>query len=421
MTHSDFWSKIKYIITSRRFYEYTFISVILSTFMLWLFKIFYEGNLSEQFNIFFRGCSDFLADILNVVGYSSQRDVYNNTMYTGLAEKAYPPLTYVFAYFLSRLVDMGQYYKLNYFLWMYQEPRFLIIYLILAIITMIMVYELICSCKTGCHSLKIVTAVTCLLSAPMLYSLERANTIIITMFCTMFFSFFYDSQKCLLRQLAYLSFAVAVSLKLTPAVLGIFLLHKRQWKGVVCVIIYSLILFLTPFAFFEGGLSNLPKMMENMQLNLEVYTSNEGCTLLASILHFVPSPPESLPSIMKAITYIVSIVFLAASFMLPFKWERMMAVSLTLVILPSHSGYYCLLYLFPPMIAFLNETNHKYPDLLFLLAILFIMQDVRGEWSDNLFNYHLALLIMTITLFSYSVLAIIRQFKPLTFQKYNSN
>ena len=208
MTHSDFWSKIKYIITSRRFYEYTFISVILSTFMLWLFKIFYEGNLSEQFNIFFRGCSDFLADILNVVGYSSQRDVYNNTMYTGLAEKAYPPLTYVFAYFLSRLVDMGQYYKLNYFLWMYQEPRFLIIYLILAIITMIMVYELICTCKTGCHSLKIVTAVTCLLSAPMLYSLERANTIIITMFCTMFFSFFYDSQKCLLRQLAYLSFAV---------------------------------------------------------------------------------------------------------------------------------------------------------------------------------------------------------------------
>ncbi len=73
------------------------------------------------------------------------------------------------------------------------------------------------------------------------------------------------------------------------------------------------------------------------------------------------------------------------------------------------------------MIAFLNETNHKYPDLLFLLAILFIMQDVRGELSDNLFNYHLALLIMTITLFSYSVLAIIRQFKPLTFQKYNSN
>lgn len=419
MTHSDFWSKIKKIITSGRFYEYTFISVILATFLFWLFKIFYEGNLSEQFNIFFSACGDFFADTLNVVGYSSQRDVYNNTMYTGLAEKAYPPLTYVFTYFLSRLVDMDKYYALNYFLWMYQEPRFLIIYLIFAVITMIMVYELIRTCKTGSHSLKIVTAAACLLSAPMLYSFERANTIIITMFCTMFFCFFYDSEKCLLRQLAYLSFAVAVSLKLTPAVLGIFLLHKRQWKGVVCVVIYSLILFLAPFAFFEGGLSNLPKMLENMQLNLEAYTSNEGCTLLAGILHFVPSPPESLPSVMKAITYVVSIVFLAAVFVLPAKWERMMAVSLTLVILPSHSGYYCLLYLIPPMIAFLNETNHKYSDLLFLLAILFIMQDVRGELPDNLFNYHLALLIMTITLFCHSVLAIIRQFKPLNFQKEN--
>lgn len=62
-----------------------------------------------------------------------------------------------------------------------------------------------------------------------------------------------------------------------------------------------------------------------------------------------------------------------------------------------------------------------FQDLLFLLAILFIMQDVRGELPDNLFNYHLALLIMTITLFCYSVLAIIRQFKPLFFQKENSN
>ena len=355
----------------------------------------------------------FFADLQNVVGYSSQRDVYNNTMYMGLAEKAYPPLTYVFSYCFSRLVNMDTYYQKDDFLNMYHEPKFLIIYLIFATITMIMVYELIRTCKTGRQSLKISTAIACLLSAPMLYSFERANTIILTMFCTMFFCFFYDSNKNpLLRQLAYLSFAVAVSLKMTPAVLGIFLLHKRQWKGVACVIFYSLILFFAPFAFFKNGFSNLPQMLENLQANLAYYTRDDGCTLFASVSHFVPFPPEWFPSFMTVVTYIVGIIFLVSSFLLPTKWERMMAVCLTLVIVPSHSGDYCLLYLIPPIIAFLNETNHKYSDLLFLLSMLLIMHQLRGDLRDTLCNYQVAILIMTITLLVHSVLAIVRQLAP---------
>ena len=115
---------------------------------------------------------------------------------------------------------------------------------------------------------------------------------------------------------------------------------------------------------------------------------------------------------MTVVTYIVGIIFLVSSFLLPTKWERMMAVCLTLVIVPSHSGYYCLLYLIPPIIAFLNETNHKYSDLLFLLSMLLIMHQLRGYLRDTLCNYQVAILIMTITLLVHSVLAIVRQLAP---------
>ncbi|MCM1061323.1 MAG: hypothetical protein NC452_13695 [Eubacterium sp.] len=114
-------SKIKTIknntifIKSKRFYEISFVVVILLGFILWIIGIFHGGKDSSQFQVFFRNCRDFFADMLNVVGYSSQKDVYNNTMYTGLGEKAYPPLTYIITYFFSRLVDMQPYYEKNNF------------------------------------------------------------------------------------------------------------------------------------------------------------------------------------------------------------------------------------------------------------------------------------------------------------------
>lgn len=385
------------IIKSKKFYEGVFISVIITSFVIWLIKIFYDGNISNQFHLFFHDCADFFADTVNVIGYSSQRDPYNNTMYQGLKEKAYPPLVYVFMYFFSRLADMDKYYQLNRFLEMYQEPKFLIIFLILTVLLMILIYELVRTCKTGSSTTKIFTGIAILVSNPMLFSFERANTIILTMFCTLFFLFYYDSENRIMKELSLIAFAVAVALKITPAVLGIVLLHKRQGKEIFRVIMYSVLLTIVPFAFFEGGLSNLPRMFQNIQLNLSHYTSNNGCTLLASMLSFGIFPFEII-SIIKIlapyITYVISAIFLISSFLLPTKWERMMVVCLTLVILPSHSDYYCILYLIPPILAFLNETEHKYSDLLILISILMIMQDI--QWKLNsVFNYHTAILIMT--------------------------
>lgn len=399
----------KEFVTSRQFYEALFIVVVIMSFVVWLAEIFSEGSISSQFNLFFRNCEDFLADTLNVVGYSSQRDVYNNTMYTGLSEKAYPPITYVIMYFFSRLVDMNKYYELNYFLWMYQEPKFLIIYLIYAVLTMIIVYELIRTCKKGTNPVKIFTALAILVSAPMLYSFERANTIILTMFCTLFFTFFYDSEKRVMKELSLIALAFAVAFKMTPAVLGVFLIYNKQWKEILRVIIYGVVIGIVPFFFFEGGLSNLPKMLENVQLNLEAYTSDEGCTLLASVLNFVDSPTETLRFVMKLITYVVSAVFLVSGFFYNTRWEKIMAVSMVLVILPSHSGYYCILYLIPAMIAFLNEERHRFSDLWILCAMLLIMYDVQSELGDALLNYHLALLIITVVMLVRSVCVMVQK------------
>ncbi len=388
------YRKVCKYITKRPFYEWTFVIIIGVSFLAWLFLIFSEGPAGRQFDVFFQRCVDFLADALNVTGYTSQRDVYHNTMYQGLGEKAYPPLTYVFMYFMSRLVDMEKYWQMNDFRSMYTEPQFLIIYMILSTAVVVMVYELVRSCKEGSKLIRICTAAAVLLSAPMLYSFERGNTIILTMFFVMIYLFYYDSEKRCLKEAALISLAVATSLKMTPALLGVLLLYNRQWKEAIRVVIYGAVIFVVPFFFFEGGLSNIPQMFDNMQMNLENYTSEEGCTLLASVLSMKETADEYVRDGMQILTWVVSIGLLALAPFFEKRWEKLMAVSMVLIILPSHSGYYCILYLIPAMIAYLNDEEHEKADLILLLAILLIMYAVQSEIGNRILNYHLSILVI---------------------------
>lgn len=386
---------LKKIVTSKRFYEVTFIVVICLSFLAWLAGIVLTGYESRQFDIFFLRCNDFFADTTNVVGYSSLRDVYENTMYTGLKEKAYPPLTYMLMYWLSKVVDMDKYYEADYFLDMYTEPKFLIIYLIYAIITVVMVYELVRTCKKGNTLIKIGTAAAVLLSAPVLFSFERANTIILTLFFVLFYIFYYDSQNKIMKELALISLAIAVAFKMTPAILGILLLYNKQWKEAFRAVIYGIIVGIAPFMFFEGGLSNIFRMFRNMSLNVEYYTSKEGCTLLASVLSFGVLPSEGLKQAVNIITYVVCFVLLVSAGFSHKNWEKIMAVSMVLIILPSHSGYYCILYIIPAVIAFLNEQEHQVSDIFIFISILLIMYDVQSVAREHFLNYHLSILLIT--------------------------
>ncbi len=370
-----------------------FIVVTLTSFLLWLMGIFLSGQASKQFQIFWGECGDFLADTLNVVGYSSQRDVYRNTMYTGLAEKAYPPLSYMFFYFFSRLVNMQPYYEQNRFLGMYTEPRFLTILIIVMIIQMISVYELFRTASAGSDLEKRLLAGSLIVSAPMLFSIERGNTIIATVFFLGFFIFFNGSKSMVCRELALIALAAAAAFKITPAVFGILLVYRRSWKEVLRIVIYGILLFFLPFLFFRGGLSNVSLMIQNVKIHLTAYSSADGCTLFAALLNYFPNVPAIMETVMTWCTRVMCLVLLISAPFFGKNWERVLAVSLVLIILPSHSGYYNILYLFPAVILFLNEREHDISSWFILFCFMIICFDM--VWiGQKILNYHLAVVVL---------------------------
>jgi hypothetical protein len=98
-------------------------------------------------------------------------------------------------------------------------------------------------------------------------------------------------------------------IKLTPAVLGILLLYNKQWKEVVCIIIYGCIFFFLPFLLFEGGFSNLGQMLNNVMFRLETYSIKDGCTIVACVVHFFPVCSETVVGIVRVLTYVAGAIF----------------------------------------------------------------------------------------------------------------
>lgn len=387
---------VRKLLTSKKFYEIAFICGVLFAFIVWLAAIFKNGYNSSQFNLFFGRCRDFFADMTNCVGYSSQRDVYNNTMYTGTYEKIYPALPYVLTYLFSRLVDMNKYHEANYFLNMYQEPFFLIIFIICLFIILLMIYECIRAYKTGGNIIKVGCAMACVLSMPVIFTIERANLILITVFCMLFFAFYYDSDNRVMRELALLSLAVAFAFKITPAVFGMLLLYNKKVKEAIRAAIYALLAGIVPFLFFEGGLDNIRLLFRNMSDSLAVYTDAGGTPLYACFLSLGMEASDLKRLVIRLITYIICLLIILTGFYSP-RWEAVMGLGIVLLIFPGRSASYCVLYLLPAFIMFLNQDEHRISDVIVLFSSLLILYHV--QWPGRRwFDYHMAIILLTLLL-----------------------
>jgi hypothetical protein len=270
---------------------------------------------------------------------------------------------------------------------MYKEPKLLIAMMLIITAMIITFFETVRHNKNGSYGIKLLVAIASLLTAPFLFSVERGNSIILVIALMMAFFFGHDSENKIVKELSLIALAVAAALKISPALLGILLIYKKDWKAAVRTIIYGIIMFFGPFLLLKGGFANIPLMIRNIRLNNEYYMSKWGLTLYYTLTNY--GAPESVA--LFNITGIISKVLCAIMLIAAFKFERKsdvaMVLGLSLVIFPDHSGYYNLLYLFPPLIVLLNEEKKYLYDLIGFFAIvsfchLYRFEALYKSWLD---------------------------------------
>ena len=356
-----------------RTYEILFVGILLISFALWLGTIlFIDGQTGCQYRLFYGETWDFLADLLNPIGYASERDPYNNTMFTGTYAKQQPPLQYLLTYPFIKTVSMGPFWKANNFRDIFHVSTFMIILLILLLLLFVLAFFLISTRKKGGRVLSGATAIAILFSGPMLYTLERGNSVILVPFLCLLFLIYRNSKKAWLRELSIISLAFAAGLKLIPAVLGLILIYEKKWKMAIRAIIYGIAVVFLPFIIFKGGFSNFPLMLRNMREYMELFTYNEIGVSIRDVLNWIGgvSGAEIPHAIGYLLVIISTIAFLAGGFFAKKEWLRYLFLCLPMLSVPGHQGLYCIVYLIPVIIEFLNTENHNSSDFVFFLGII---------------------------------------------------
>ena len=215
-------------------------------------------------------------------------------------------------------------------------------------------------------------------SSPVLFALERGNIVLLVVGLSMYFLAMYNNDNAAVREIALVSLAVAISIKIYPAVYGIVLLKNKKYNMIFRMGIYSLLGFILPsFAF--GGPRSITVWISNLSsfssgavyewgngYNLSPYAIfAEWFDLLGFDVNF---------HILNMIIRCSVLMVFAATFLCKDEWHQILGASLLIIIVPSLSFYYVVTFLWIAFIVYIRDctdgirfTNKKWFPVLFLI------------------------------------------------------
>lgn len=381
---------------------------VLAIAILTLFIIFtnlYIKDLSgHQANIIFDKGADFFADYFNVTYYSKDLDPYHST-YNGAAEKAYFPLTYVIFHWFSQFIDYNS----------LEVPtptdhmQILSAILIMSgfCLILFLALEQLSTLKRGYRYLLLMSFA---LSGIFLFSFERGNSILIAAGCMVIFLATYTSENPVLRELGYIALALAAALKGYPAILGLLLIYRREYKEAIRLLIYGVGFAFIPFKFLPGGFhENLNIFRANVKLNSEAYSFVRNPKLglyyfLSYGLFGLSELQKSMEATLKPIVYITCIISLLLNIFQDSIWKKVALLICVVLLVPTNCGLYCALYLFPVIVLFFNEEK-KWYELIYVVLFALILNPLQiilrpSDQNIGLLMINLSIVALFLMLFA---------------------
>ena len=353
------------------------IVVLISQFALHYTLFTYDGTREDQKSIFFDNGKDTFSDTFKVESYVIDRDPYcmENDSESIFDNSSYPAMANLIIYLLTPTESNFTLYS-NYSmsidnLALVRGMFFLMISSLLLYVSLERLFSLH---KPANKLLAGILPLALLFSGPFIYAFERGNILIFAIALTTFFLSGYKSENKLVRELSMLSLALAASIKIVPAVFGLLMLLEKEYKATVRLVIYGLTFTVLPFLFFKGGFSAIPVFVSNLitpvafyefgyfpRLNYHYFTSYGGLIsnkLTVFLWSFMPFCDKAL-----GIFSLASLPFLKKD------WQKVACLALPIIILPSNSGTYNILYLFPVLVLLLTDIN-KTSEKIIALAFL---------------------------------------------------
>ena len=344
-----------------------FTSFIILAIIFLILGIFSCGN-SIQYMLF-HNRQDYFMDFFNSAYYSK------DSPYT-FWHVIYPPLITIFYGIIGRYLGSMYSGSVEY----RDSPEGLIIYAIITTIVLLVIeVTTIYLLKNKSTLIKIATAICILLSYPVLFAIDRGNSIIISIAFVLIFLCLYNSENKLLRCASYISLGCAAGIKIYPAFFAIILLReKRILDFAICAVIV-IALLLVPFIWTDG---NLAILMDTILSYSSETSKQRGAINIAGYVDYISlsdSLKTTLSMALSIAAYLISLLTVIFNKNLK-TWEVYAIISSTIIIGPGVSAEYLFLYLVPPLVAFLqSETKYSYINCIGIITFVMVMSLMPGS------------------------------------------
>ena len=238
------------------------------------------------------------------------------------------------------------------------------------------------------HQLLALFAIT-FLTYPVLFAVDRANFALLVCALLLLFALTYGSQK---YKASTVFLALAVAIKLYPAIFIVVYILDKKYKDALLVIFYAAFLTALSLSLFKDGFFLETHKYLNALFNTTGYLSagnqqafnSDLYGLLTVVIQFVgnrlgseiylPAHPEAriFYAILAIIVFIYFVIYLWKKH-LPL-WQVLAVLTILVILLPFNSADYHLTYLLVPTLMYLGFKEPTRNELLIiiLLGLLFI-------------------------------------------------
>ncbi len=342
---------------------------------------------------------------LNDIFYGSDyfNDFYNSMCDAGTkgvyAEKGviYPPLSSLFFYLISKMVP-NMYVMLDFETGdrhqIYTSGLCQIIFLLFIVVTALalgmLFYDILQ--RTASKIGSFLTSFFLMMSFPILYCIQRGNVALLAMLLTAFFVFYRNSDNKVLREISYIALAVAAGFKIFPALFGLLLIFDKKYKEAARLVVYGLLAFFVPFAFY-GGFEGISIFIKNIFSFSEEssYYSIYGPSITNVLSWLIFGLKLDLGSLMN---FSQIAVWLCCAFIMFFadeEWKRLLGISFLFANVNSTSRVYILIFILLPFISFILSRPSGKKSVLYSILFCSLLVTIPCFWYFRMDSITVAL------------------------------
>lgn len=305
--------------------------------------LFYEPENTDRFMDFF-----------NCIYQSPDLRIYQN--YGSI----YPPVANLIYYSLHRLLPAEVFTQGSVAL--RDSPEGTLLHLVYAIVIVVTLLGLIYHFANGEKLQRILVAISIGCTAPLLYTVERGNILLLAVIFSFLFLNWRNSPSKKKREIALICLAIAFNIKIYPALLGMLLLKEKRWKESFRCALYAIILFFVPFLLFGGAeafwilIDSLISTTSRFSVQGYGYKVNSS-NLFMMLSSLLGNSAIYLANTTKLLTYLMTATAMIAFPFLKEEWKKIALLCTIIITLPDFSYTYNLCYLFLPLLFLLNQKQ----------------------------------------------------------------